>query len=202
MRHSISERLYTYWNNLRGSRKAPDRREIEPSDIREILGETFILEIDSTFNTVSFRLAGTRLCSAYGRELKGLGFLNLWDEQDNLAIYRAIQEVFAECQPIVISYLAQTEYNRFQECEMLLLPLLNQSETAARILGVAAPMEKQSWYGDDPIVGNKLKRMRRIDLKSVENAPSIVPELGENATDLPAGTKQVAHLTVIDGGAI
>ncbi len=45
MRFENSKQLYSYWLNLKGDRKAPDRSEIEPSDIRSLLGDTFILEV-------------------------------------------------------------------------------------------------------------------------------------------------------------
>jgi len=85
MKHAVTRTLFDYWTRLRGQRTAPDRFEIEPGDIRHILGDTFILEaIDrQTFN---FRLAGTRLCSAYCRELKGRNLLDLWAGKDRDAL--------------------------------------------------------------------------------------------------------------------
>ena len=51
--------LFLYWNRLRDGRPAPRRNEIEPADIRSLLGDTFILEEDARGQAV-FRLAGTR----------------------------------------------------------------------------------------------------------------------------------------------
>lgn len=67
--------LFQYWNRLRGSRPAPQRSEIEPVDIKSLLADTFILESDARGEAI-FRLAGTRLCATYGRELKGYSFLS------------------------------------------------------------------------------------------------------------------------------
>ena len=60
--------LFQYWNRLRDGRPAPRRTEVEPADIKTLLADTFILEKDTRGEAV-FRLAGTRLCAIYGREL-------------------------------------------------------------------------------------------------------------------------------------
>jgi len=200
MRHENSKKLYSYWNNLRGIRPAPNRREIEPSDIRELLGDTFILEVNDAFRSVSFRLAGTRLCNSYGRELKGLGFLVLWDEQDNLSIMNSIKEVHNENRPCTISCIAQTMGNRFCEFELLLLPLQNGNSSEKRILGVASPISREKWIGSDPITGNRIKSIRFPEHDLVSDAPSIVTPFGRMRKIENAKTRQVRHLTVIDGG--
>jgi len=81
---------------------APERTEIEPVEIRHILGDTFILEISAQLRTISFRLAGTRLCGAYGRELKGLGYLAIWREEDNFEIAKAIAEPLSKTDRITM----------------------------------------------------------------------------------------------------
>ena len=73
--------LYGYWNEVRAGRLAPQRLEIEPSQIAGILSETFMLErIDAA--TYQYRLAGTRLCEMFGSELRGKNFLEGWSEPD------------------------------------------------------------------------------------------------------------------------
>ena len=72
-----------YW---RGARKAadatlhvaaPERTEIEPGAIRGVLADAFILALDRGSGH-PIRLAGTRLCALFGREIKGKSFLDLW----------------------------------------------------------------------------------------------------------------------------
>ena len=73
MKHGVTQTLYNYWDNLRGARPAPNRSEVDPGEIRGLLGDTFILETNGP-QDVRYRLAGTRLCSAHCRELKGRNF--------------------------------------------------------------------------------------------------------------------------------
>lgn len=192
--------IYTYWNNLRGNREAPDRREIEPSDIREILGDTFILEMDPTYRSVSFRLAGTRLCNAYNRELKGLGFLALWDEKDNLGVFNAIRQVHEDNRPCAISSLAHTECNRFVEYEIMLLPLQNGNESSKRVLGTASPLNSKMWLGAQPLVGNKMKSVRYLDTELEGTTPSMFASNTSKTDVSPSDGRQFGHLMVIDGG--
>ena len=62
MKHATSRELYDYWDRLRRGQPAPHRSDIEPSDIRRILADTFILEVADR-ETYAIRLAGTRICA-------------------------------------------------------------------------------------------------------------------------------------------
>ena len=41
MKTAATRKLFAYWNARRGSRLAPERGDIEPGAIREILGDSF-----------------------------------------------------------------------------------------------------------------------------------------------------------------
>lgn len=200
MRNRNSKKLFTYWNNLRGDRKAPDRKEIEPSDIRELLGDTFILEIDERFGNISFRLAGTRLCNLYGKELKGEGFLSLWREEDNMNILDVVNSVFQDSTPCLISYVGVTPSSRTFECEMLLFPLLNGSDNASRILGATFQLNSENRMLNEPIMVNHLKEARVLDAEQLAKAPPLTPVMLQASTHSAAGSRRVHHLTVIEGG--
>ncbi len=198
MRHQNSKTLFDYWNRLRAGRLAPERTEIEPMDIRDILGDTFILEISPQLRSISYRLAGTRLCAAYGRELKGLGFLALWREEDNFEIAKAVTRVYRDNAPCLVSYAAESESLRFCEYEALLLPLLPAPDGNARILGVATPRNAPYWLGNDTLLVNRLRALRNVEPGI--SAPGMVPE--ERLLDEPqrSPSRRVHHLTVLDGG--
>ena len=73
MKHPSIRELFDYWNKRRGGRPAPERGEIEPGAIRHVLADTFILAFDAGAGH-PFRIAGTRVCALFGRELKGAAF--------------------------------------------------------------------------------------------------------------------------------
>lgn len=210
MRHENSRQLHLYWNVLRGSRSAPERSEIEPSDIRSILGDTFILEVSNALRTISFRLAGTRLCAAHGRELKGLGYLALWSEEDNFEIARAVNRVYAHNTPMLLSYVAHTGSGRFVEYESVLLPLASALDGNQRVLGIASPLKSPFWLGAEPVTALTLRTCRPAQPISDENqdAPAMASPNGAlehhmgGAEELAerGSTRRYGHLTLLDGG--
>ena len=94
MQKKSTKTLYDYWNKLRGSRSAPERRSIEPTAIRDALAYTFILEASGD-DDFAFRLAGSHLCAAYCRELKSRPFSSLWSQKDGDAIATLMRAVTA-----------------------------------------------------------------------------------------------------------
>ena len=81
MKHQSTQALFNYWTRKRGRRRAPARSDIDPADIRRILADTFILTADFV-NDIRVRLAGTRVCALFAREIKGEAFEDLWSEAE------------------------------------------------------------------------------------------------------------------------
>lgn len=204
MRHDNSRVLFKYWNELRRGRPAPDRTEIEPVEIRTILGDTFILEISERLRAISFRLAGTRLCAAHGRELKGLGFLALWREEDNYDVARAIARVHRQFQPAILSYAGHAGEGYVSEFEMLLLPLAQAADGNARVLGVATARRQLYWLGARPILANHLRHVRYPEADAIAAGATPGMTTPDAAIADPAANaktaRRVRHLTVHQGG--
>ena len=80
MKHPSTRAVFEYWNKKRGSRPAPERADIDPTEIRHALSDTFMLAADFV-DQLRFRLAGTRVCALFGREIKGEAFAALWSEE-------------------------------------------------------------------------------------------------------------------------
>lgn len=80
MQQPTSRQLYAYWDRVRNGRVAPRRFEIEPAKIAALLPQTFIAE-NAGMLSYRFRLAGTKICEQFGRELRGADLLGLWDAQ-------------------------------------------------------------------------------------------------------------------------
>lgn len=161
MKHSSTRELYEYWQRLRGSRPAPDRGEIEPSDIRRILGDTFILEVVSR-NEYRFRLAGTRVCALYGRELKGKDFLAFWKGKDREAIATLLAAVSQDAAAAVFGANGRSAHDRDLACEILLLPIRQKDGGFNRIIGSLVPMQDPYWIGIHPILSQTVTSLRLI----------------------------------------
>jgi len=218
MRQGNSRQLFDYWNRVRADRIAPRREEVEPGDIRHLLSDTFILEVSGTLRTISYRLAGTRLCAAFGRELKGYGFLGHWAEEDCFEIAKLLTRVYRDLQPIMVIMRGETDSGKTVDYEFVLLPLEPMPDGSARILGVATPVKDFYWLGAEPLTHCRLRSLRHLkaDATSADTtstpplAPSLnpsqaLPEPDMESTGVIADrhddvTRKVAHLVVHDGG--
>lgn len=143
MKLRTSQHLYTYWNELRGGRLAPRRFEVEPAAIAAILPDTFILERVERFDYV-FRLAGTRICEAFGPELRGRNLLDLWTEADREVVIRVLESVTRDGGVGVIGLMASGADGRTAGFELLLLPLIHTGQSIGRVLGSLAPVSQAS----------------------------------------------------------
>jgi hypothetical protein len=161
MKHASSRELFAYWTARRGARPAPERSEIEPAAIRRALGDVFILAFDRSAGH-PFRLAGTRVCALFGRELRGQPFLELWDADSRAALADLLNTISEETTGAVASVSARTAEGWAQGLELLVLPLRQRGEAQARMIGVLAPFSVPFWLGAAQLEGLTLGTMRHL----------------------------------------
>jgi len=191
MKHPSNRELFDYWNEQRGDRLAPERSDIEPSAIRKILGDTFVLEAGINDSHL-FRIAGTRLCALFGRELKGESFVRLWQRSGQAAIRELIAVVMEEKVGVIASVTGATSDDslRSVDFEMMILPLAYQSRADGRVIGTLLPMSAPYWLGAKAIGPLSLGMFRHIGAAMDAPAPRIRAVEG-----------RIRHgLTVYDGG--
>ena len=206
MRHQGTLSLFQYWDRLRDGRPAPKRTEIEPADIKTLLADTFILEKDTRGEAV-FRLAGTRLCAIFGRELKGFAFTSLWAQKDQRVTARLVHGALHQQSVVVLGIEGISHSGRRNEFEMLVLPLEGGIDNP-RALGSLMPMEKPFWLGADPIVECRVETLRvldpRLEPMFLGNRPAVpVPPLAPQQAALLRDRglgRRIRHLVVLEGG--
>jgi hypothetical protein len=162
MKHAASRELYAYWEDKRGQRPAPERADIEPGAIRQTLSDTFMLALDDAGGSHSFRLAGTRVCALFGRELKGESFASLWATASQSTIIDLLAILANECVGTVAGVTAHNIEGEPIELELLLLPLGARRPSLVRTIGVLAPLQPPQWLGTSPIKGLILGSHRHI----------------------------------------
>ena len=150
MKHATTRLIFSYWDSLRGERSAPERGEIEPGAIRHVLADTFILEV-APERTAAIRLAGTRICAFFGRELRGEPFAGLWHADSGTDVRRLIDIVVEEAAGCVAGLAAVTEEGAALDLEMILLPLRHRGKPHARVLGALSPSVIPPWIGLYPV---------------------------------------------------
>ncbi|MEQ8825747.1 MAG: PAS domain-containing protein [Filomicrobium sp.] len=152
MRTKTNAKLYAYWNSVRGDRKAPQRFEIEPSRIAEILSETFILEFRPT-NSYIYRLAGTKLGEYLGHDLRGSAFISDWQENDRFTLRRHFASIRKLGAVVRILLQGTTRHGTTRHFELLILPVTQNSPSIERFLGAISPLDERTSVLNKP-VGN------------------------------------------------
>ena len=202
MKQTASLWLFTYWNELRNGRKAPNRFEIEPKKIGPLLPETFILETDET-RSFRFRLAGTKICETYGYELKGLDFISFWkDRNDSEAVESLLHTIKEDGSAGLLEFTATSSDGEDCRFEILLLPLIHAGEQVNRIMGSLSSIDDPYWLGSKRLKSQKLDNLDLIwpDLKPDFSRPDT-----DNLTITPSGIDRIVSTNgrlfrVIDGG--
>lgn len=189
MKHSSTRMLYDYWNERRKQRAAPERGDIEPSMIRAALGDTFILAFDATADH-PFRLAGTRVCALFGRELKGEPFAGIWHATHRQDLVDLIGIVADEQVGAVAGASGRTSEGFTTDLELLLLPLRHHGKTHARMIGALAPTVAPFWLGVSRIDRLSLGTVRHIRPALERGAP---PHITPPPRPAPARPNLVLH---------
>ncbi len=192
--------LFAYWDELRRGRAAPERAELDPAAMRNVLADTFMLEVDPA-RSFPFCLTGTRLNALFDAELKGRPFLSLWNEAQRSEIASLMRIVTDAASPIVAGVIAAPPGYEAAEFELLLLPLRHHGKTHARVLGRIAPAVQPSWLGLLPVQAMELVSMRVLDAPAISSSSYPRSQRGlAPKTETPfASFEQRKHLRVYMG---
>lgn len=179
---SSTRALFDYWDTVRDGRRAPRRVEIEPAQIARLLPETFILERSSP--SYRFRLAGTKLCQMFGRELRGRDFLELWTGADRIAFRALLQTVFEQAAVGRATFVGTRAGEHSERFDMCLLPLIYNGSAIDRLLGCITSNGRPSVFEDSPLtrVSTVETDIMRLDRASAED-----PSVADAGLAHPAG---------------
>ncbi|GHC62633.1 PAS domain-containing protein [Limoniibacter endophyticus] len=187
--------LLQQWERWRGRNVVPARHDIKPLDVKTLLRDMFILDIDADAH-VNFRLAGTRLCSAFGRELRSTAFATLWQRIDQPVMLNKLGRVITDREADALDVVGVTGTGREVAYEIAFFPLLREGETH-HVLGLATPKALPYWFASELLLGFRSLSARtpKPDFLDVRERVSRgrLPPMHINA-------RQVGHLTVYDGG--
>jgi hypothetical protein len=138
MKHPSNRDFFAYWDNKRGSARAPERSEIEPGAVRELLGDIFVLSYDAAAG-YPFRVAGTRVCALLGCDLKDRSFSALFEPEGRREIEDIIAVVSEEMLAAVAGITATSHDGSRAHLELLLLPFNARAHTPLTLTGLLAP---------------------------------------------------------------
>jgi hypothetical protein len=180
MQQPTSLQLYAYWDRVRNGRFAPRRFEVEPAKIAALLPETFIVEGAGLLGC-RFRLAGTRICEQFGRELRGADLLGLWDDADRDAVSSLLHTVLSDAAVGYGRFKAYTATQRHASFEFVLLPLIHTGDAINRILGAITAIEPPFWLGAEPLVRQEIIE---LNLHWPDGTPAFMAQGGAEVISL------------------
>lgn len=114
---------------------------------------------------IRFRLAGTRVCAFFGREIKGESFNALWSEASRAQIAELVNAVVNETIGIVAGVTGRTQRGAETELELLLLPIGPDGRTRIRVVGILAPLVPPYWLGEESVVELELRTLRHLSVE-------------------------------------
>jgi hypothetical protein len=201
--------LFQYWNRLRAGSPAPQRADIQPSDIRDVLSQIFILQSNDFDTEMMFRVAGTSISNFIGHTLRSTSFRALFEIKNQPLISRLMRNCYQDRLVVVLELSAYSQSGRQTLLELLMLPLQKEDD-GGRILGCLVPQTEEFWHGMESIVRLELQSIRVVDPEreplylanrpKIEVSPSIAPaeETLIFVGDMPL--QKGVQLLVIEGG--
>jgi hypothetical protein len=181
MQQPTSRQLYAYWDRVRNGRVAPRRFEIEPAKIAKLLPETFIAESVGVLG-YRFRLAGTKICEQFGRELRGADLLAFWGGSDRDAVASLLGNVFSDGAVGHGRFRAHATDHRRADFELILLPLIHNGESINRILGAITAIDPPFWLGAEPLARHEVVD---LNLHWPDGVPAFMTRRGAEVISLP-----------------
>src|SRR6202023_1657095 len=142
MKHPSNREFFAYWDEKRGSARAPDRSDIEPAAVRDLLGDIFVLSYDAAAG-YPFRVASTRVCALLGCDLKDRSFSALFEPRGRGEIEDIIAVVAEEMQAAVAGSTATSEDGSPANRESLLLLSNARAHAPLSVTGLLAPSESE-----------------------------------------------------------
>jgi len=193
MKQASTRELFAYWTKQRGGRPAPERGDIDPAAIRHALGDIFILASDFV-DEQRFRLAGTRICALFGRELKGESFGSLWAETSRVEVRNTLAGVITENSSLVAGVTGRNADGNTVDLELLLLPLAHRGHARVRAIGVLAAIEMPYWIGTQSI--------KQLVLGTVRHGEARIEQTDARSIAEPVAGQMRRGFMVYQGGRI
>ncbi|EJT05342.1 PAS domain-containing protein [Rhizobium sp. CCGE 510] len=161
MRVQTTIEIFDYWNRIRGAADAPLKSQVEPSAVPHLLQSLFILETREE-GDIGFRLAGTRICDLFGRDLRGARFSSLWANGQHADIERTAMGVMDHTMPALFNATGYSTVGHQASFEIIMMPLRSPGGACDRLLGAIAPTAAASWLEIVPLEFLALDRSRLL----------------------------------------
>lgn len=171
MRNRSSIGIWQYWERIRRANGAPMRRDVDPCALRAILPDLFILEREND-GGIRFRLAGTRICAGFGRELRGTRFADLWSALQRRRVHDQIEDAMRYEAPIASELIGISRSGQTIAMDVTALPMRSSGPASDRVIGSLSVNNPPQWFGSDPLVELSGAQFRKKDEGAFPSIPA------------------------------
>ena len=129
-------RFHDYWKAKRAAPDAlPLRAEFDPTDLRDLLPNILIVDVEHDPLRFRYRLVGTRIVEFNSQEFTGLylGTIGWQEEQQLIDTYT---DATVNRAPVCGFYTWTLKSGSIGKCEFALFPFSNDQQTVTQIFGI------------------------------------------------------------------
>lgn len=129
--------LYRYWNLRRGTRRMPDRRDIDPIDLGpSLLPHLGLMDIVDGGARVRYRLLGTNIVERWGRDPTGRFMDEVMSGTYGAYIHSLYRTLVQACAPVFSESLFRWDAEGYLRARRLYLPLTHGgTDVAIALIG-------------------------------------------------------------------
>jgi len=135
-------RLHDYWQEVRGDRTMPARRDIDAVEIWSLLPNIHLSEWHENPDRVRYRVAGTEIVASIGREISG--HTNPTDLDETMTLYH---QVIARRAPIIGRTFGSMQRLGVDSFEWILCPLSEDDHATTHFIGLEDYVSKRRYLG-------------------------------------------------------
>lgn len=127
--------MEAYWNELRGDRRLPQRRNVDPGRIGQALSSAFLIQRVAP-SVARIRVAGERLSGLLGMEARGMPLTAFFSAEARVVVIDHITRLFDEPAIIELPIMSRRGLGRPKLAgRMLILPLIGDDGLVSAALG-------------------------------------------------------------------
>ena len=184
MKHPSSRDYFDYWNECRGHRRAPDRTAFKPDSLRHFLPDSFVLAAAASAKSYPVRVAGTRICARFGRDIFGENFLHLFVPASRRELGGMLAAIAEESVAVVAGVTATSPALTAHGFELLLLPFASRGYLPGAMTGLLSPFTTTT----SPLRDFTLTSWRHFDLPAAPGLRPIEPRTLQKRMPVPGWT--------------
>jgi len=139
--------VYDYWHACRGDFEMPARSNLQPEQMRPVLGNVMLVDVIDDPLDLRYSLFGSNIAASHGHDYTGQSVRDLMPAQFAEVIWAQYTEVIEAQHPLVHRIIFENDF-RSSNYERITLPLSADGERVDKLLAVSE-FESRFWQSVD-----------------------------------------------------